>query len=194
MKSTSRGNANTLMLSFDDSPSQEDVKVLEILKKHKIKAAFFVIGKEAEAHPHLLQKINEEGHTIGNHSYSHENKIGWSPQNKVQAEIQKCNEVIHSLIGITPELYRPPFGVTNPIIARAIKAERMKSIGWSIRTYDTTNITLEKLTRRTLDKIDGAGHIILFHSHGQHTAELLLKVIEHAGKNGIEIVNFEVLD
>lgn len=95
---------NTVYLTFDDGPvpGVTDV-ILDMLKAQSIKATFFCIGDNVQKHPELFNRIKNEGHAIGNHTYHHLN--GWKTENPVYFEdIAACDEIIHS------ELFRPPYG------------------------------------------------------------------------------------
>lgn len=175
-------------LTFDDGPGINTSEILDLLKKENIKAMFFVIGKHCTEHPEMLKRIHEEGHVIGNHSYMHENKLGWSSTKLLVKDIESCNAQIQHITGIAPRFYRPPFGITNPRIARAVKRTNMQSVGWSIRTYDTAIKDLNKLTNRTLKKINAQGHIILMHDHCTHTPALLSEIIQSCRSKGIDFV------
>ena len=108
-------------LTFDDGPTEFTPKFLDILKEKNIKATFFCIGKQIEKYPEIFQRIIAEGHTIGNHTYSHSNNTGFLSTSKMIEEIQKCDEVMLKIGNSKTDLYRPPFGVTNPNSAKAIK-------------------------------------------------------------------------
>ena len=193
IKSINNAPAGKVVFTFDDSPCPKDVEVLEILKKENIQAGFFVIGDNIDAHSDILKQIRHDGHVIGNHSFSHQNKIGWMSTSKMKEEIEQCNAAIIEITGTKPIFYRPPFGIVNPNIARAIQQTKMISIGWSIRTYDTTKMDKERLISKNLKKLNSDGHIILMRSNGAHTPSLLQAMIDKCRSNGIEIANFNSL-
>ncbi len=118
-----------IALTFDDGPTEFTPKFLDLLKEQNIKATFFCIGKQIEKYPETFQRIIAEGHSIGNHTYSHSNKTGFLSTSKMVEEIEKCDEVILNVGNTKTDLYRPPFGVTNPNIAKAIEKTHKKSIG-----------------------------------------------------------------
>jgi peptidoglycan/xylan/chitin deacetylase (PgdA/CDA1 family) len=135
-------------LTFDDGPNHETTsRILDILKEHNEKAIFFLIGQKILEYPELVKRISDEGHTIGNHSYSHSNLFPLFRTKKVQEELEKTNTFIKEITGKDCTLFRPPFGVTNPNIAKAVNRLDMQTIGWSLRTLDTVadkDIILEK--------------------------------------------------
>src|SRR5690606_39385121 len=86
--------AGSLAITFDDGPHPElTEKILSILDEHGIKATFFLIGKQAEKYPHLVKKIIEKGHGIGNHSYSHSKYVGFFSVHILKNDLPICNEV-----------------------------------------------------------------------------------------------------
>jgi len=164
-------NKSKIHFTFDDGPSPDTtLQILDILKAHNIKATFFCIGKKIEEHPEIIRKISEEGHFIGNHSYSHSNYFPIFRTKKVIEELHKTNNLIHKITGNQVTLFRPPFGVTNPNIAKAVTRLKMKTIGWSVRTKDTVadkDIILEKMQRAK------PGDIILLHDTKAQTVKIL---------------------
>lgn len=166
----------TVMLTFDDGPHNPNTtKVLEVLKKHEVKALFFVIGKNIEGNENILKQIVAEGHQIGNHSFSHDYWIDvWSTQ-KVKKDFIECQKLINQFQPNT-KLFRPPYGVTNPNIASAVKQLGLQSIGWNIRSYDTSINDISKIKERVLSQLN-PGAIILLHDRLDFMPELLEELI-----------------
>ncbi len=109
-----------VLLTFDDGPHHPNTtRVLEVLKKHGVKAVFFVIGKNIEGAEKIMQQLIAEGHTIGNHSFSHDAKIDLWPAKKIAADLAACQDIIETYQPGN-RLFRPPYGVTNPAMAKAI--------------------------------------------------------------------------
>ena len=127
-----------IVLTFDDGPNEEFTpEILKLLQKYNATATFFCIGKQIEKHPELVQKIISQGHLIGNHSFSHSNFFDFYDSKKVLAELQKTNELVFKITGKMMNFFRPPFGVTNPAIAKAIRQSKHQVIGWNVRSLDT---------------------------------------------------------
>jgi len=163
-------------LSFDDGPTEYTPKFLDILKENNTKATFFCIGKQIEKYPETFQRIIAEGHLVGNHTYSHSNNTGFLSTSKMIDEIQKCDEVMLKIGNIKTDLYRPPFGVTNPNIAKAIKKTQKKSIGWNVRSLDTV-ITDERKILKKVTKRSEKGSIILLHDTSEKTYNVLVELL-----------------
>jgi len=189
---TSINHLNTsdkkVLLTFDDGPHTNTIKVLEVLKKHDVKAVFFIIGKNIQANEAILKQIVADGHQIGNHSFSHHNWIDvWSTK-KVTEDFEACQKLIEQYQSQS-NLFRPPYGVTNPNIARAVKKLNLQSIGWNVRSYDTSIKDIEKIKQRVLSQLK-PGAIILLHDRLGFMPELLetlIPAIKEKGYNLTEI-------
>jgi peptidoglycan/xylan/chitin deacetylase (PgdA/CDA1 family) len=167
-----RTKLKEVALTFDDGPTEFTPKFLDLLKENQIKATFFCIGKQIEKHPETFQRIIAEGHTIGNHTFSHSDTTGFLSASKIVEEIEKCDEIILKTGNIKTDLYRPPFGVTNPNIAKAIKKMNKVSIGWNVRSLDTV-IKDEKKIYRNVTRNLKKGSIILLHDTSEKTYHVL---------------------
>ncbi|MCJ8154446.1 polysaccharide deacetylase family protein [Chryseobacterium sp. SSA4.19] len=167
-----RTKIKEVALTFDDGPTEFTPKFLDLLKENQIKATFFCIGKQVETYPEIFKRIIAEGHTIGNHTFSHSDNTGFLSASKMAEEIQKCDEILFKTGNIKTDLYRPPFGVTNPNIARAIKRTHKVSIGWNVRSLDTV-IQDEKRIYRNVVRNIKKGSIILLHDTSEKTYNVL---------------------
>ena len=171
-----RTRIREVALTFDDGPTQYTPQFLDLLKEKQIKATFFCIGKQIEKYPETFQRIISEGHSIGNHTYSHSNRTGFFSVSNMIDEIEKCDEVISGFGNIKTDLYRPPFGVTNPNIAKAITKTHKKSMGWNVRSLDTV-IKDEKKILRRITKSLRKGSIILLHDTSEKTYSVLVDLL-----------------
>lgn len=174
-------------LTFDDGPDAEQTpRVLDVLKRNNAKATFFCIGSRIAGNEQILKRMIDEGHAIGSHSFSHTNGFPLFSRRRMIADIEQCQKAIESAIGTAPTLFRPPFGVTNPTVGKAVKTLNLKTIGWSIRTYDTNGISNEKIARRISRQLR-PGAIILLHDRLPQSAERLQMVIDTVKAAGYEI-------
>ncbi|PZF74170.1 polysaccharide deacetylase family protein [Taibaiella soli] len=172
-----------IALTFDDGPAANTAAILDILKAQNVPAAFFSIGKNAAANPELVKRWQTEGHVIGNHSYNHGFNFDWQSAKTMQAEIVQTNNTIASVIGKKPKLFRPPYGVTNPNLAKAVHRSGMHSIGWSLRSFDTKAKDADLLLKKILSQLKG-GDIILLHDSMDVTRQILTPLITEARKKG----------
>lgn len=165
-----------IAISFDDGPHPMTEKVLDVLQQYQVKATFFCIGTQIEKHPEIFKRILAEGHVVGNHSYSHSNTFGIFSTDKVTEEIRRTDTVIEDLTGKKILYFRPPFGVTNPRIARATKATAKQVIGWNNRSLDTVIADENKILERVKSKV-APGGIILLHDTSQKTVNVLEQLL-----------------
>lgn len=191
LKSYNKGVDNkTIALTFDDGPGAETSDILDILKKQDVPAAFFNIGKNAADKLDMLKRMDMEGHIIGNHSYNHGFNFDWQSTTAMSAEIGKTNDAVTNAIGKTPRLFRPPYGVTNPNLARAVNKMQMHSIGWSLRSFDTKAKDPQVLLNNILKQLKG-GDIVLLHDTKSITREILTDLIINARKKGFTFVRVD---
>ena len=107
-------NPKTMYLTFDDGPSEENTtKVLDILKKHNIKATFFVVGENVRRHPEVARRIVEEGHTIGIHCNRHEYDVIYESVESYLADFEAAYEAVYEVTGVEVKLFRFPGGSIN---------------------------------------------------------------------------------
>jgi len=171
-----------IAVTFDDGPDNAVTPViLEILKRHNIRAAFFAIGQKAEENPGLIRKIDIEGHVIGSHSYTHHFWFDLFGSKKMITDLQKTESVLNQILNKKIRMFRPPYGVTNPPLARVLKKMKYHIIGWSLRSKDTVlqrDRLFERLTKRVKP-----GDIIIFHDTKENTPAVLDKFIIFAKEN-----------
>lgn len=177
-----RTKIREVALTFDDGPTEFTPQFLYLLKENKIKATFFCIGKQIEKYPEIFQRIVAEGHTVGNHTFSHADNTGFLSTSKMIEEIEKCDEVMLKTANLKTNLYRPPFGVTNPNIARAIKRTRKKSIGWNVRSLDTVTQDEKKIYRKITKGLK-KGSILLLHDTSKKTFNVLADLLVFLKEN-----------
>jgi peptidoglycan/xylan/chitin deacetylase (PgdA/CDA1 family) len=171
-----RTKIKEVALTFDDGPTEFTPKFLDILKENNIKATFFCIGKQIEKYPGTFLRIIAEGHTVGNHTFSHSNNTGFLSTLKMVEEIEKCDDVMFKIGSFKTDLYRPPFGVTNPNIAKAIKKTNKKSIGWNVRSLDTVIMDEKKILKKVTKNLK-KGSIILLHDTSEKTYNVLVELL-----------------
>jgi peptidoglycan/xylan/chitin deacetylase (PgdA/CDA1 family) len=186
-------NEKQIALTFDDAPVNGKTNiVLDILKANNIEAAFFCIGNRAENIPDLIKRMHNENHIIGNHSYSHHFFFDLKSAKVMQAELAKTDAIVEQMIGKKMRFFRPPYGVTNPNLAKAIKTGNYHSIGWSVRSMDTIAKTEQKLLLNITNNLK-SGDIVLLHDSVDITIQSLQKIIDAIKAKGFEIVRLDKL-
>lgn len=186
-------NEKEIALTFDDGPAVNyTLPVLEELKRTNTKAAFFCIGNRIESQREIAMKIHEEGHMIGNHSWSHHFLFDLFSAKKMSHELRQMDMITASIIGKRPKFFRPPYGVTNPNLAKAIKEGNYFPVGWNIRSLDTVIKDEQKLLNK-MKKLLRPGAIILFHDTSKTTLNILPEFIRFVLDEGYRIVRLDVM-
>lgn len=180
-------------LTFDDGPNPiQTPKVLQILKEWQVTACFFCIGRKIEGNEKLLQQIVAEGHLIGNHSFTHSGLFPLYRLSRMKKDLQTCQSELERVTSQPVSLFRPPFGVTNPTIAKAVRQLGYTSIGWNIRTLDTQQPSPEKVLNR-IQKGLKPGSIILLHDRIPNSGQLVKQILDLLKEQGYSIVRLDEL-
>lgn len=184
-------NRKVVALTFDDGPDPENTPVvLDILKKYSAAGTFFCIGKKVRENPDVVKRIAAEGHLIGNHSYSHNGAFPCFTRRRMIGELQETQELIENITGKPCLLYRPPFGVTNPVIAAVVKHLGYPVIGWSIRSFDTRGEKTERVFRRIKRQLK-PGAVILLHDRLPQSGALLEMLLAHLSADGYRAIRVD---
>ena len=125
-------------LTFDDGPHPpETERVLDVLRERGARATFFLIGSKVSGNEPVLRRMLEEGHALGLHTYSHAGTFPLLSFDKMLADVNEGKRAVESVAGKKISLFRPPFGVTNPTIAKVIRTLGLQTVGWDVRSFDT---------------------------------------------------------
>lgn len=151
---------NRVALTFDDGPSLATARILDLLGERQIKATFFVCGRNAERHPEIVRRMAAEGHTLGNHTYSHPFAYLLGRRHLAE-EIDRTQEVIERLTGRRPKLFRPPYGARWFGMFPVLRQRGLKLVQWSDTGYDWKN-NEAAIARATLEKLQ-PGSVLLLH-------------------------------
>lgn len=171
-----RQTEKRIALTFDDGPSENTNHVLDTLKKYNIKATFFLIGARIEANQEILKRLIAEGHQVGNHTFHHSRSTGFYPVSKLEQELISTREVVKRHTGLNMKLYRPPFGVTTPNLAKVVSQLKQHVIGWSVRSFDTTRQSADRIIQRIV-KETRPGAVVLLHDDREKCVAILEAVI-----------------
>lgn len=176
-------------LSFDvDRGDKDTKKILNILKKYKLHAAFFMTGNWIDNYPDDVKAMQKDGHDLGNHSENHKHMSQLSTA-EIYNELNRVTEKVKKLTNTTMCLFRPPYGdYDNELIKQAKNCNyftiqgNVDSLDW--KDYGADSIANTVLNHKNLKN----GSIILLHNGAKYTAEALPKIIEGLQKKGYEIV------
>lgn len=182
-----------IAISFDDGPSKRYTpQILDILKEHNVSASFFCIGKNIEGNEKIVKDILKGDHLVGNHSHTHNFLFDLYSSNRMYNDLEQMSSAMQSATGLRPKLFRPPYGVTNPNLARAIKKGNLIPVGWNVRSMDTMSTDENKLLNRMTKRI-APGNIFLFHDTMDTTVKILPSFIMDAKKKGYKLVRIDEL-
>lgn len=190
-------------LTFDDGIDSElTPRILDILAKYNIKATFFVMGKTIdnnkeivgevlEKNRNILKRIVSEGHLVGNHTYKHSPTLTMNGPDIIKSELELTHKLIQQITGKNVRFFRPPYGVTNPALRKAVSLMGYDVIGWSVRSLDTT-LAPERVMKRIKRKLK-PGSIVLLHDNRSNTAEHLPEYIDYIISQNYQIVRLDTL-
>jgi peptidoglycan-N-acetylglucosamine deacetylase len=182
-----------IAITFDDGPiAGMTENILSILKEHNVKASFFCIGHRVAREPSLAKRLHDEGHLVGNHTYWHKATFDLQSGNTIAKELEDTDKAIIKAVGVKPKFFRPPYGVTNPMVATGIKRGNYIVIGWSVRSFDTVIKDRARLFNRVTRSLKG-GDIVLFHDYSESTHGILSDFLKHVAKLGLKVVRVDEL-
>lgn len=175
--------AREVAITFDDGPDDKTEQILDLLHEAGFKASFFCIGQKMEKHPKLTQRIVDDGHLLGNHTWSHHSRFPLFLPSKIKQELVRTNTLIEQHTRQPNVFFRPPYGVSNPFVSRGIRGLFKKVIGWNVRSLDTTNRSKEQVLHRITKNLQ-PGQIILLHDTSQFVVQILQELITHLKQEG----------
>jgi peptidoglycan/xylan/chitin deacetylase (PgdA/CDA1 family) len=140
--------------------------MLDALAEARVRAVFFVIGKNVEAHPALCRRMVEEGHSVQNHTYSHPSATFWlSGPERAALEIDRCSTAIQETTGRRPVRFRAPVGMANPFVHLAAEERGLGVMGWSATGHDGIAQDPVRVIQRIRQQARPGGIVLLHESH-----------------------------
>lgn len=177
-----------IALTFDDGPGPYTERLLDGLKDRGVKASFFLIGRSVKEYPEAVKRMEEEGHLIGNHTYSHVKLKGLSPE-ETRREIQKTDEAVYEITGKHVAYLRPPFGeweedleLTYPVLP----------VMWTVDPLDWTTENVEEIVDRVVTQA-GENDMILLHDCYDSSVEAALQIVDRLLAEGFDFVRVDEL-
>lgn len=196
-------NKKVAYLTFDDGPSKNTLKILDMLDKYEIKATFFVVGGTSDFYKETIKEISKRGHVIGNHTYSHDYKKIYKSVSAFNKDLKKNEDNLYEILGYRPELIRFPGGSNNKVshkyggknimnkIIDKLDTDKYQYFDWNVDSTDASTKTQSK--SNIINEINkGAKNkkniIILCHDSSPKTttAEALPTIIKNLKKMGFE--------
>jgi peptidoglycan/xylan/chitin deacetylase (PgdA/CDA1 family) len=188
------GTADVVSITFDDGPNPRATPlILDILRREKVHATFFVLGRHAERWPELVRRMADEGHQLGNHGYWHRKLHRHTPA-YIRDDLTRGTEEIERASGVRPRHFRAPHGFRNPWVTPIARSLGQQTVGWSLGVWDSARPGADEIVRRALDGLR-AGSILLLHDGDGYdadgdrmqTAEALPRIIDGLRARGLSL-------
>ena len=177
-----------IALTFDDGPSKATEKLLDALKERNVKATFFVIGEYAKLYPETIKREVEEGHIVGNHTYTHVD-IAQLSKEEAMEEIEKTNQLVKEISGHTIEYIRPPFGDGNQELMEEMQ---LMTVMWSVDPLDWTTANEDEIVNKVVTETS-ENDIILLHDCYESSVNAAIRIVDLLMAEGYEFVTVEEL-
>ena len=183
-----------IALTFDDGPDPRFTEhVLNVLNQYNVSGTFFLMGSRAIAYPEIVERINNEGHVIGNHTYFHPNLVKEADIPTLEREVTRTENTLNDIIGYRTSLFRPPYGFLYDELVEKLAEMQYLIIGWSVDSLDWEEDPPEVIASNVLDNVH-PGAIILMHDGADwdgdrtNTIAALRQIIPALQKQGYKFV------
>ena len=191
--SSGRSDLKILAMTFDDGPHPQNTpRLLDMLKQRGIKATFFTIGRSVDLYPAIAKRIIDEGHEIGNHTYTHGNLSKMSERG-VRKELDKGKEAILRATGVLPRIMRPPYGALyNNQRQWVLDAYGYPTILWSVDPMDWKDRNASIVSNRLISRASPGG-ILLAHDLHKTTVDAMPTTFDTLLAQGYKFVTVSQL-
>ena len=176
-----------IAISFDAAWGNEETQsLIDILAKYNVKTTFFVVGAWVDKYPESVKALAAAGHEVCNHSNTHPHMPKLSRQ-EMTAQITECNEKIKAITGVSPLLFRPPYGDYSTPLIDTVNGLKMYPIQWNVDSLDWKDPTPQQIASRVTSRVK-PGSIVLFHNGAKNTPAALPTVLQTLQSQGYQIV------
>jgi len=188
--------SRTLALTYDDGPNDpHTLRLVEVLARHEVRATFFVLGRFVAQKPEIVRALAAAGHAIGNHSWDHPRLI-FASNAELRRQLEQTQTAIFDACGVTPTLFRPPFGGRRPGTLVAVRKLGLEPVMWNVTCYDWKPTSAETVVAHAQRQIRG-GDVILMHDGDQramgadrsHTVEATDRLVAQYKEEGFEFAS-----
>lgn len=186
-RGTQEEDVRKIAITFDDGPHPHYTEqLLDGLKERGVVATFFVTGEHAELHPDIIRRMQEDGHLIGNHTYSHI-QLTKNNRDKFRDELVKTNEILKEITGEEVQYVRPPYGSWDKSFEKELN---MFPVLWTVDPLDWSSRNVGRITEKIVSKT-GENDIILMHDYYDTSVTAALKAIDELLEEGYTFVTVE---
>lgn len=176
-----------ISLSFDAAWGNEDTQLLiDILQDHGVNTTFFVVGDWVDKYPESVKALSEAGNEVMSHS-SHHDHFSKLSREQIQSDLKECAQKIEAVTGVSPTLFRCPYGEYDDHVISAVRELGIEPIQWSVDSLDWKGLSAQEITQRVLQQVK-PGSIVLFHNAAEHTPEALPGILDSLQQDGYTIV------
>jgi len=198
----SRGRPRTpaVAITFDDGPTEPYTsQILDVLRSSGARATFFVLGTRADAAPDVVRRAASDGHEIGNHTWDHA-ALPLRAPSAIRQSIRRTSDLIETIAGTRPRVFRAPFGWRNPWSDRAARGEGCEPVAWTVGVYDTDRPGVEAIVERSIaGLVDGS--ILLLHDgrsldpdpDASQVVAALPRILDEARRRGLRLLTVSQL-
>lgn len=188
-----------LALTFDDGPNPDATPaILDALGERGVRASFFILGRHAERWPHLVRRIADEGHCVGNHGYHHR-KLHFKWPSYVRNDLELGTRAIVDASGVRPRFFRAPHGFRSPWVTTIAGSLGQRTVGWSRGVWDSARPGVEVIAHRTI-RAAKPGAILLLHDGDGYdplgdrsqTARAVPLIADRVREAGLEFVTLDM--
>jgi len=181
-------------LTFDDGPSPDVTpRILDTLRREGVRATFFVLGKHAERHPELIERMVREGHEVANHGYDH-GILAFAGPAEIHHQLHRTQRIVERAGAPRPRSFRAPHGFRSPFVTRTARRLGYRTCAWSRGVFDTSKPGVPTIVKRSVDGLEPGAVLLLHDADGwgeddrTQTAEALPAIIAAGRERGLEFV------
>ncbi|WP_017611565.1 polysaccharide deacetylase family protein [Nocardiopsis salina] len=170
-------------LTFDDGPGEHTDRLMDILDEYDARATFYVLGELVGEHPEALERMDEEGHELGNHTWQHDD-LAELPPEEVRQDIARTNDAISEITGAEPPTIRPPYGSVDDTVSGVVD---QPIILWDVDTQDWQSRDSDKVAEHALTNAE-TGSVVLFHDIHGKSVDAVPDVLDGLHEEGYHFV------